>query len=63
MARFKPVQKGLMLLPVNFSEQIVPGTFEHALCYLVDQELDLTSLRDDTGTRSKALRPMIPRFS
>lgn len=45
MARFKPVQKGLMLLPVNFSEQVVPGTFEHALCYLVDHELDLTSLR------------------
>ena len=46
MARFKAVQKGLMLLPVNFSEQIIPGTFEHALCYLVDHELDLTSLRE-----------------
>ncbi len=45
MARFKPVQKGLMLLPVDFSQQIVPGSFEHALCYLVDHELDLSTLR------------------
>jgi len=34
-----------MLLPVDFSQQIVPGSFEHALCYLVDQELDLSGLR------------------
>ena len=45
MARFKAVQKGLMLLPVDFSQQLVPGSFEHALCYLVDHELDLSSLR------------------
>lgn len=44
MARFKPVQKGSMLLPVNFSQQIIPGSFEHALCYLVDHELCLTEL-------------------
>ncbi len=24
------------LLPINFSEQILPGTFEHPLCYLID---------------------------
>jgi hypothetical protein len=36
MARFKPVQTGAMLLPVEFSVQITPGSFEHALCYLVD---------------------------
>ena len=45
MARFKAVQKGLMLLPVDFSQQLLPGSFEHALCYLVDHELDLSSLR------------------
>ena len=45
MARFKLVQKGLMLLPVDFSRQIIPGSFEHALCYLVDHELDLSGLR------------------
>lgn len=46
MARFKPVQKGLMLLPVDFSRQIIPGSFEHALCYLVDHELDFSGLRE-----------------
>lgn len=44
-ARFKPVQKGLMLLPVDLSQQVVAGSFEHALCYLVDRELDLDGLR------------------
>lgn len=46
MARFKPVQKGLMLLPVDISRQIIPGSFEHALCYLVDHELDFSGLRE-----------------
>lgn len=46
MGRFKPVQKGLMLLPVDFSRQIIPGSFEHALCYLVNHELDFSGLRE-----------------
>lgn len=29
MARFKPVHKGLKLLPVEFDQQIQPGTFEY----------------------------------
>jgi len=41
MPRFKPIHKGHMLLPVDFDRQIQPGSFEHALCYLVDKELDL----------------------
>lgn len=45
MPRFKPVEKDFKLLPVDFSEQIVRGSFEHALCYLVDHEMDLTELR------------------
>jgi transposase len=43
MARFKPIQKGVKLLPVDFDQQIQPGSFEYALCHLVDHELDLTS--------------------
>ncbi len=42
MARFKPIHKGLKLLPVDFDRQIQPGSFEYALCHLVDHELDLT---------------------
>jgi len=42
MARFKPIHKGLKLLPVDFDRQIIPGSFEYALCHLVDHELDLS---------------------
>ena len=54
MARFKPIHKGLKLLPVDFDRQIIPGSFEHALCHLVDHELDLSPFQaryknDDEG--------------
>jgi len=43
MARFKPIHQGLKLLPVDFDRQVLPGSFEYALCHLVDHELDLSS--------------------
>lgn len=45
MARFKPVHKGLKLLPVDFDKQVQPGSFEHALCHLIDHVLDLSPFR------------------
>ena len=45
MPRFKTVHKGLKLLPIDFDRQLLPGTFEHALCYLIDHELDLSDFR------------------
>lgn len=30
------------MLPVNFDEQILPGSFEYTVCYLVEHELDLS---------------------
>jgi hypothetical protein len=42
MPRFKPTHKGLKLLPVDCERQVLPGSFEHALCYLVDHEFDLS---------------------
>lgn len=43
MARFKPYNAGqTKLVPVSFERQILPGTFEHAVSRLVDEELDLT---------------------
>lgn len=42
MARYKPTYKGLKLLAVDFDRQVIPGSFEHALCHLVDHELDLS---------------------
>ena len=54
MARFKPIHKGLKLLPVDFDRQVLAGSFEYALCYLVDHELDLSAFHaryknDDDG--------------
>lgn len=43
MARYKPVDPHLSkMLPVRFADQIVPGTFEYAVHWLVDHEIDLS---------------------
>ena len=43
MARYKSRDAHLVkLLPVNFSEQILPGSFEYALNWLIDHQIDLT---------------------
>jgi hypothetical protein len=44
LPRYKPVNRDPLLLPVVLAEQIQPGTFEFALDYLVDHELDLSGL-------------------
>jgi transposase len=55
MARFKQYDYGQMkLLPVSFSEQVLPGTFEYTLNHLIDHEIDLTVFEhryqnDETG--------------
>ena len=30
-------------IPVNFEQQILPGTFEYTLVHIIDNHLDLTS--------------------
>ncbi|EGK71493.1 hypothetical protein METUNv1_02180 [Methyloversatilis universalis FAM5] len=40
MPRFKTPDYGLKLIPVDFAQQVLPGTFEFALCHLVDNDLD-----------------------
>ena len=43
MAKFKPYNYNqLMMLAVDFEEQIQSGTFEHAIHYLIDNKFDLT---------------------
>ncbi len=54
MPRFKRTDYGLKFVPVDFARQILPGSFEHALCFLIDSgEVDLTGLvgrvRNDAG--------------
>ena len=44
MPRFKTPDYGLKMIPVDFAQQVLPGTFEFALCHLVDNELDLSTL-------------------
>ncbi len=55
MARYKPVDQHLTkLLAVKFSEQILPGSFEYAVNWLVDNQIDLSVFdaryrNDETG--------------
>lgn len=55
MARYKEYDYSQgKFIPVHFDKQILPGTFEHTLHYLIDKEIDLSifDLRyqnDETG--------------
>lgn len=41
MPRFKDYDYNQMkMIPLSFDRQILTGSFEHSLCYLVDQEID-----------------------
>ena len=43
MARYKHYDYGQMkMLPVSFDRQILPGTFEHTLNRLIDEDFDLS---------------------
>ena len=41
MARYKPIDTSPRFIAVDLERQLLPGTFEHALNYLVDHRLDL----------------------
>ena len=55
MARYKDVNYHQdKLIPISFHKQILPGTFEYTLSYLIDHELDLSVFdsryhNDETG--------------
>jgi transposase len=64
MARYKPVFRGLKMIPLSLEDQIVEGTFEFALRQLVDEELDLSVLdarfnNDETGASAYDPRVML----
>lgn len=44
MARFKPIDMSPRFLAVDLHSQVLPGTFEFALCRLIDHEFDLSGL-------------------
>jgi transposase len=43
MARYKLTDSSARLLPVDLAQQLIPGTFEHALDRLLESELDLSA--------------------
>ncbi len=55
MARYKPYnQKQDKWVPLSYADQLVPGSFEHALNEIVEEHLDLSVFapryrNDDTG--------------
>jgi len=55
MARYKEYSYSQgKFIPIHFSKQILPGTFEYTLNYLIDNELDLSIFdkkykNDDAG--------------
>ena len=56
MPRYKDYDYGQMkMLPVSYEKQILPGSFEHSLSLLIDEELDLSPFehhyRNDAGGR------------
>ena len=63
MARYKPYDYSQMqMVPVALDQQLVPGTLEYAIHYLVEQRLDLALfdaryVNDQTGCR--AFEPLI----
>lgn len=42
MARYRIIDTNPRLLPVVLTQQLIPGTFEHALNHLLDNEIDLS---------------------
>jgi transposase len=42
MARYKHIDTSPKFIPVDLVAQLLPGTFEHALCHLIDHEVDLS---------------------
>lgn len=55
MARYKECDYDQMkMIPISFDRQILPGSFEYSLSYLIDHELDLSAFdqhycNDDKG--------------
>ena len=50
MARYKHIDTGPRFLAVDLERQLLPGTFEHALNYLIDHQIDLSGF--DTRYRN-----------
>ena len=45
MPRFRSTAYGLKMIPVDLARQVLPGSFEFALCHRVNHEIELSGLR------------------
>jgi hypothetical protein len=64
MARYKHIDTSPRLIAVDLQQQLLPGTFEHALNHLLDHELDLSGFdarfnNDVTGATAYTLAKML----
>jgi len=62
MARYKVVDRSPRFLPVVLDAQLMPGSFEYALDYLIDNELDLAGLHsryNNDATGAPAYDPAV----
>lgn len=65
MARYKPVDYSQgQFIPIAFEHQVLPGSFEHALSYIVDNKLDVSILdaahsNDEAGAPAYDPRVML----
>ncbi|WP_369162790.1 hypothetical protein [Candidatus Thiodiazotropha sp. LNASS1] len=60
MARYKDYNYDQMkMLPVSYEKQILAGSFEYSLSYLIDNELDLKALINAITMTPMADQPMI----
>ena len=56
MARYKAYDLNqTKMIPLSYADQIVEGSFEHALCEIVEEHLDLSVM--DRPMRSRSDRP------
>jgi len=57
MARYKPVEYAQgQFIPISFEKQVLPGSFEHAVSFVVDEKLDFSNL-DKTHTNDNGGAP------
>ena len=64
MARYKIIDRSPRFLPVVLDAQLMSGSFEYALDYLIDHQLDLNTLdrryrNDDTGSTAYDRRVLL----
>ena len=63
MANYKPdLSCQSKFIPIDFSSQILAGTFEYALSHIVDNKLDLTSIDKCYNNDKKAAAAYPPEL-